>query len=104
MEQIEGSETSAIRTKTPGNYPKENVLHIEHGKSLKSRIIPAVSLTMHCTAKIIKNVCDVHEIYDSVLCMTYLVIYTRILFSFFCGNHFSLTDWTAGNRNLLSRI
>ena len=28
MEQIEGSETSAIRTKTPGNYPKENILHI----------------------------------------------------------------------------
>ena len=24
MEPIEGSETSAIRTKTPGNYPKEN--------------------------------------------------------------------------------
>ena len=28
MEPIEGSETSAIRTKTPGNYPKENILHI----------------------------------------------------------------------------
>jgi len=53
---------------------------------------------MYSTAKIIKNVCDVHEIYDSVLCMTYLVIYTRILFSFFCGNHFSLTDLTAGNK------
>jgi hypothetical protein len=26
MEQIEGSETSAIRTKTPGNYSKENML------------------------------------------------------------------------------
>jgi len=22
---------------TPGNYPKENVLHTEHGESLKSR-------------------------------------------------------------------
>jgi hypothetical protein len=39
MEPIEGSETSAIRTKTPGNCPKENILHIEHGESLKSRII-----------------------------------------------------------------
>ena len=39
MELIEGSETSAIRTQTPGNYPKENILHIEHGESLKSRII-----------------------------------------------------------------
>ena len=36
MEPIEGSETSDIRTKTPGNYPKENILHIEHGESLKS--------------------------------------------------------------------
>ena len=32
------SYTSAIRTQTPGNYPKENILHIEHGESLKSRI------------------------------------------------------------------
>jgi len=28
MEQIEGSETSAIRIKTPGNYPKENITYI----------------------------------------------------------------------------
>ena len=28
MELIEGSETSAIRTHTLGNYPKENILHI----------------------------------------------------------------------------
>jgi len=26
MELIEGSETSAIRTQTTGNYPKENIL------------------------------------------------------------------------------
>ena len=38
MELIEGSETSAIRTQTPGNYPKENILHIEHSESLKLRI------------------------------------------------------------------
>jgi len=37
METIECSETSAIRTQTSGNYPKENTLHIEHGESLKSR-------------------------------------------------------------------
>ena len=37
MELIDGSETSAIRTQTPENYPKENILHIEHGESLKSR-------------------------------------------------------------------
>jgi len=35
---IEGSETSAIRTQTPGNYPKENILYMEKGESLKSRI------------------------------------------------------------------
>ena len=39
MELIEGSETSAIRTQTPGNYPKENKLHTEHGESLKSSIL-----------------------------------------------------------------
>ena len=44
MEPIQGSETSAIRTKTPGNYPKENILHIEHGESLKSRMIHLLSL------------------------------------------------------------
>ena len=38
MELIEGSETSAIKTQTPGNYSKEDTLHIEHGESLKSRI------------------------------------------------------------------
>jgi hypothetical protein len=37
MEPIEGSETSGIRTKTPRNYPKENILHKEHGESLKLR-------------------------------------------------------------------
>ena len=37
MELIEGSETSAISIVTPGNYPKENILHTEHGESLKSR-------------------------------------------------------------------
>jgi len=31
MEQIEGSEKSAFRTQTPGNYPKENILQIETG-------------------------------------------------------------------------
>jgi len=28
IELIEGSETSAISIVTPGNYPKENILHI----------------------------------------------------------------------------
>jgi len=28
MERIEGSETSAFKTKTPGDYSKENILHM----------------------------------------------------------------------------
>jgi len=39
MEPIVSSETPAIRTQTPGNYPKRNKLHLEHGESLKTRII-----------------------------------------------------------------
>jgi len=38
MEPIVSSKTSAIRTQTPGNYPKRNKLHLEHGESLKTRI------------------------------------------------------------------
>ena len=38
MEQIECSETSAYINQTPGNHPKENKQHSEHGESLKSRI------------------------------------------------------------------
>jgi hypothetical protein len=37
MEPVECSETSAITTQTPGQHPKENILHLTHGKSLKSR-------------------------------------------------------------------
>jgi hypothetical protein len=39
MELIEDSETSAISNQTPGKHPKENILHVKHGESLKSRII-----------------------------------------------------------------
>ena len=37
MEPIVSSETSAIRTQTPGNYSKRNKLHLEHGESLRTR-------------------------------------------------------------------
>ena len=37
MDLTEGSETSAIINHTPGNYPKESLLHSVHGESLKSR-------------------------------------------------------------------
>jgi len=38
MEQTECSKTSAYKIQMPGNYPEENIQHIEHGKSLKSRV------------------------------------------------------------------
>jgi hypothetical protein len=39
MEPTESSETSAINvTWTPGTYPKDKKLQLEHGESLKSRI------------------------------------------------------------------
>ena len=37
MEQTGCSETSAYKLQTPGNYPKENIQHTQHGESLKSR-------------------------------------------------------------------
>ena len=38
MEPTVSSETSAIRTQTPGNYPKRYKLHLEQGESLKTRM------------------------------------------------------------------
>ena len=49
MEPIVSSETSAIRTQTPGNYPKRNELHLEHGESLKIRITIVVTFTLKNT-------------------------------------------------------
>ena len=50
MEPIVSSETSAIRTQTPGNYPKRNKLHLEHGESLKTRFVESRKLsTNKCT-------------------------------------------------------
>jgi hypothetical protein len=39
MEPTVSSETSANKTQTPGIYPKENILNLEHGENLKSRKI-----------------------------------------------------------------
>jgi len=36
MEPIVSSETSAIKSQTPGNYPKRNKLHLQHGESLRT--------------------------------------------------------------------
>ena len=42
------SETSAIRTQTPENYPKRNKLHLEHCESLKTRNITTDLREMGC--------------------------------------------------------
>jgi len=39
MEQMECSEMLAYKIQTLGNYPEESTQHLEHSKSLKSRII-----------------------------------------------------------------
>jgi len=39
MEPIVSSETSATKSQTPGNYPKRNKLHLQHGESLRTRFI-----------------------------------------------------------------
>jgi hypothetical protein len=38
MEQIDGSETSALRNQTPGIHPNDYSQYPKHGESLKSRI------------------------------------------------------------------
>ena len=37
MEPIVSSETSAIKSQMPGNYPKRNKLHLQHGESLRTK-------------------------------------------------------------------
>ena len=52
MEPIVSSETSAIRTLTPGNYPKRNKLHLERGESLKTRLILKLYKTLALPASL----------------------------------------------------
>jgi len=35
--------TSVYKIQTPGNYPEESIQHIEHGESLKSRMVKVIS-------------------------------------------------------------
>jgi len=58
MELIEGSETSAISVVTPGNYPKENILHTEHGESLKPRIQSFLTVALLLGYGVSHSVCN----------------------------------------------
>ena len=51
MEPIEGSETSAFKTQTPGKYPKENIL-LE--KFIMKICFPAVGSNAMAKARIFK--------------------------------------------------
>jgi len=44
MKPTVSSETSAVRTQTPGNYPKRNTLHLEHSESLKTATTRCVTI------------------------------------------------------------
>ena len=54
MEQIECSETSVYINQTPGNHPKENKQHSEHGESLKSSL-NILNNIAHCDLKYFKT-------------------------------------------------
>ena len=50
MEPIVSSETSAIKSQTPGNYPKRNKLHLQHGESLRTTYVNIIAIEVcnHC--------------------------------------------------------
>ena len=54
MEPIVSSETSAIRTQTPGNYPKRNNLHLEHGESLRTSFV-YLYLVRFCVINVVND-------------------------------------------------
>ena len=66
MELTVSSKTSAIRTQTPGNYPKRNKLHLEHGKSLKTNIKIKLKMTIHTNYSILWKH---HTVYTIVKCL-----------------------------------
>jgi hypothetical protein len=65
MEPIERSETSASNTQTPGNYPKETVLHLQHSENsnLKSRILYIIYAH---SQRVTKPICVYEEIKQTI--------------------------------------
>jgi hypothetical protein len=47
MEPTQSSETSAFNTRTPGKYPEDNLSLLQHGESLKSRMLYMFLCTVH---------------------------------------------------------
>jgi len=74
MEPTVSSETSEIRTQTPGNYPKGNKLHLEHGESLKTR-----TFTLFVS---VINQLDAHN-----FCFTISFILCLYMFRAPCAHH-----------------
>jgi len=64
MEPIVSSETSAIRTQTPGNYPKRNNLHLEHGESLRTKLILIYCKSITNRVYLVYNVMKVTVLYS----------------------------------------
>jgi hypothetical protein len=48
MEPTEGSETSAFKIQTPGKYPKEYLPHLQHGESLKTKLLTSALKLAEC--------------------------------------------------------
>jgi len=92
MEPIVSSETSAIRTQTPGNYPKRNNLHLEHGESLRTDCIVNVLCQLqvkHYIVQVFIVECNfsvtikIHSFTDTCLYEFYLRFDMKNLFSKF---------------------
>ena len=68
MEPIRSSETSAIKTQTPGNYPKRKILQLKYGESLKTRL-KEVKFTSKLILEVLKKTADVHK-HESLLVLS----------------------------------
>jgi len=79
MEPTEGSETSAFRTQTPGNYLKENILHINYliykfqPDLVMNNIRPVRTLTHHFFRS--TSVFSSHLIIDPLI-LPFFIIFT----------------------------
>ena len=89
MEPIETSETSATRTQTPGNYPKENTIHLKYGESLKSRILrfilPPVWRSDFCCCPNAETWRPVEPGFRSCCCLVHVVVVTQRFSSTYDG-------------------